>query len=169
VGAGDAFRLPLSLGGALSALRSGNEYDVVACVPELGLASPIGTLRVAEHPMPSTRVLTYAFDGSAMEALGGGRLVVHHGCLAVESSSIDRRRTYVVWPDGTTLTHRDGERPVLIDAIGTELARLGDDVTLGGGYVGLEHIDDATIGGIPETCRTGGEGYFVTSGLADAG
>jgi hypothetical protein len=169
VAAGEAVRLPLSLGGALPALASGNEYDVVACVPELGLASPVGTLRVAEHPIASGRVLTYPFDGTTMEALGGGRLVVHRGCLAVESRSTDRQRAYVVWPDGTALVLRDGERPVLIDTVGSELARLGDDVTLVGGYVGLEQIDDATIGGVPESCRSGGEGYFVTSGLAAAG
>jgi hypothetical protein len=168
LGPGETARLPLSLGGALSALQSGNEYAVVACVPELGLASEVGALRVAEHPMASARVLTYAFEGVAMQALGGGRLVVHNGCLAVESSP-GQRRTYVVWPDGTSLVLRDGERPVLIDAVGRELARLGDDVTIGGGYVGLEHLEDGTVDPIPDACRRGGEGYFITSGLAESG
>jgi hypothetical protein len=162
---GETARLPLSLGGALSALDPGHEYDVVACVPELGLASPVGTLRVAEHPMASATVLTYPFTGVAMEALGGGRLVVHNGCLAVEGSPTDRRPTYVLWPDGTALVYRDGELPVLIDTVGTEIARLGEDVTLGGGYVELEHIEGGTIGGIPEGCRADGEGYFITSGV----
>lgn len=163
---GETARLPLSLGGALSALDPGHEYDVVACVPQLGLASPVGTLRVAEHPMSDATVLTYPFTGVAMLALGTGRLVVHNGCLAVESSPTDRRPTYVLWPDGTTLVHRDGELPVLIDAVGTEIARLGEEVTLGGGYVGLEHVEGQAIGGIPGGCRVGGEGYFLTSGLA---
>lgn len=162
---GETARLPLSLGGALSALDPGHEYDVVACVPELGLASPVGTLRVAEHPMASATVLTYPFTGATMEALGGGRLVVHNGCLAVEGSPTDRRPTYVLWPDGTALVYRDGELPVLIDTVGTEIARLGEDVTLGGGYVELEHVEGGTIGGIPEGCRADGEGYFITSGV----
>jgi hypothetical protein len=166
---GEAARLPLSLGGALSALESGHEYDVVACVPELGLASPVGALRVAEHPMASARVLTYPFEGFSMLALGGGRLVVHNGCLAVESSSTDRRPTYVLWPDGTTLVYRHGERPVLIDTVGREIARLGDDVTLVGGYVPPDSATDTAIGGIPDPCRSGDDGYFVTGGLADAG
>jgi hypothetical protein len=166
---GDTVRLPLSLGGALLALESGHEYDVVACVPELGLASPVGAMRVAEHPMASARVLTYPFEGSSMGALGGGRLVVHDGCLAVESSSTDPRPTYVLWPDGTALVHRDGELPVLIDAVGREIARLGDTVTLGGGGVPADSADRATIGGIPSACRSAGSGYFLTSGLADAG
>jgi hypothetical protein len=164
---GETARLPLSLGGALSALGSGHEYAVVACVKELGLASPVGTLRVAEHPMASASVLTYPFEGFSMEALGGGRLVVHNGCLAVESSSTDQRPTYVLWPDGTSLVHRDGELPVLIDAVGRELARLGDEVTLVGGYVPPDNAEQATIGGVPDTCRESGEGYFLTSGLAE--
>jgi hypothetical protein len=161
---GEAVRLPLSLGGALSALGSGHEYDVVACVPELGLASPVGTLRVAEHPMASATVLTYPFTGVAMDALGGGRLVVHNGCLAVAGRS--PRPIYVLWPDGYSLVYRLDEMPVLIDPVGRQVARLGDEVTLGGGFVELEQTETATIGGIPAACKTGGEGYFITSGVA---
>ena len=162
--AGGFVRLPLSLGGALPSLGSGHEYDMVACVPELGLASPAGLLRVAELPLPSARVLTYPFDGASMLALGGGRLVVHDGCLAVAGRS--PRPIYVLWPDGYSLVYRLDERPVLIDPVGRQVARLGDEVQLGGGFVELEHADPATIGGIPAACKTGGEGYFITSGLA---
>jgi hypothetical protein len=161
---GEAVRLPLSLGGALSALGSGHEYDVVACVPELGLASPVGTLRVAEHPMASARVLTYPFEGASMLALGGGTLVVHDGCLAVAGRS--PRPIYVLWPDGYSLVYRQDEEPILIDPVGRQVARLGDEVSLGGGFVELEHADPATIGGIPAACKTGGAGYFITSGVA---
>jgi hypothetical protein len=160
---GEAVRLPLSLGGALSALGSGHEYDVIACVHELGLASPVGMLRVAEHPMASARVLTYPFDGASMLALGGGRLVVHDGCLAVAGRS--PRPIYVLWPDGYSLVYRKDEEPVLIDPVGRQVARLGDEITLGGGFIELEHAETATIGGIPDACRTGGEGYFLTSGI----
>jgi hypothetical protein len=165
--AGERTGLPLSLGGALPQLEAGHVYDVVACVPQLGLASPVGSLRVEDDTTvrPAT-VLTVPFDGLAMGALGGGRLVVHNGCLAVESSSADRRPTYVLWPDGHTLVHRDGEIAVLIDAVGREIARIGDEVTLGGGYVPPDSADRATIGGLPSPCRSGGSGYFLTSGLA---
>lgn len=162
VATGETVRLPLSLGGALTALESGHEYDVVACVHELGLASPVGMLRVAEHPMASARVLTYPFDGTSMDALGGGRLVVHDGCLAVAGRS--PRPIYVLWPDGYSLVYRQDEKPVLIDPVGRQVARLGDEVTLGGGGVELEHAETATIGGIPDACKTGG-GYFLTSGV----
>ena len=160
---GGTLRLPLSLGGALTALGSGHEYDVVACVHELGLASPVGLLRVAEHSMASARVLTYPFDGISMEALSGGRLVIHDGCLAVAGRSA--KPIYVLWPDGYSLVYRLDEQPVLIDPVGRRVARLGDEVQLGGGFVELEHAESATIGGIPAGCRTGGEGYFITSGV----
>jgi hypothetical protein len=117
----------------------------VACVPELGLASPVGTLRVAEHPMASVRVLTYPFEGSSMLALGGGRLVIYNGCLAVAERS--PRPIYVLWPDGYSMVYRLQERPVLIDPVGREVARLCDEVTLGGGYVPTGHADEAIIGG----------------------
>jgi hypothetical protein len=40
-------------------------------------------------------------------------------------------------------------------------------VTLGGGYVPLKNVDAETIEGVPEDCRNGGQGYFLTSGLAE--
>jgi hypothetical protein len=47
--AGASSQIPLSLGGTLPALDAHTTYDVVACVPELGLASPVGTLGVIEN------------------------------------------------------------------------------------------------------------------------
>jgi len=159
--------LPISLGGALLDIESDQTYDVIACVPELGLASPIETMRVGENTTVRTaRVLTYPDSGIAMQALGGGRLVLHHGCLAVADRADDPRPTYVLSPDGYSLVYRLQETPILIDAVGREIAQLGDDVSLVGGYVPLENADQATIGGVPEDCRSSGEGYFLTNGLA---
>jgi hypothetical protein len=114
--------------------------------------------------MAPARVLTYPFEGSSMLALGGGRLVIHNGCLAVAGRA--PRPIYVLWPDGYSLVFREQEVAVLIDPVGREVARLGDEVTLGGGYVPADHADEAAIGGLPDACRTQGEGYFLTSGLA---
>lgn len=162
--------LPLSLGGAVQELESDARYDVVACVPELGLASPVGSLRVEENTtIRDVRVLTYPFMGASMEALSFGRLAVTHagtGCLGLAGDG--RWSAYVLWPDGHALVQQDGEIPVLIDAVGREVARLGQEVSLVGGHVPLENADAATIGGIPDACRAGGDGYFLTSGVADA-
>jgi hypothetical protein len=158
--------LPISLGGALLDLAADQTYEVIACVPELGLASPVGTLRVEENTVVRTaRVLTYPHTGVSMQALGGGRLVLHNGCLAVADGADDRRPTYVLWPDGYALVDRGEPEPVLIDAVGREIARLGDEVSLGGRYVPTENADSATIGGLPDRCRAGGEGYFLTGGV----
>jgi len=158
-------RLPLSIGGALADLDPQHEYDMVACVPELGLASPVGTLLVKEPNISgSIRVLTYPDSGFAMQALGGGRLMNHNGCLAVADRSPSP--IYVLWPDGYSMVDRPPQAPVLIDAVGHEVAQLGDNVTLGGGYVPLDNAGEATIGGIPDACRAQGEGYFLTGGLA---
>src|SRR5918994_5438567 len=73
-------RLPLSFGGALDAVTSGRSYDVIACVPEIGLASPVGSLRVEENTLVrSARVLTYSSTGGMMQALAFGKLVVPRG------------------------------------------------------------------------------------------
>jgi hypothetical protein len=163
---GASMGLPVSLGGALADLDPHHTYDAIACVPELGLASPVGTVRVEENTVVrSVRVLTYPYHGVGMLALGGGRLMIHNGCLAVADRS--PRPIYVLWPDGYSMVYRQHDAPVLIDAIGREVARLGDEVTLGGGNVPTEHADGVTIGGLPEDCRASGEGFFQTSGLAD--
>jgi hypothetical protein len=166
LGPGESFQLPISLGGSLADLDPHHTYDAVACVPELGLASPVGTIRVEENTTDGTvRVLTYPDSGFAMQALGGGRLVNHDGCLAVADRS--PRPIYVLWPDGYSMVYRQHEVPVLIDAVGREVARLGEEVTLGGGYVPPDNAEQATIGGVPDTCRAPDEGYFLTSGLAE--
>ena len=165
--AGAAERIPLALGGSLPDLAAGTTYDVVACLPQLGLASPVGSLRViGNDTVRAVRVLTYPYTGVGMDALALGRLVVRAGCLAIADSADDPHGTYVLWPDGYTLVDRGGTDPVLIDAVGREVARLGDRVQLGGGGVMLEQAATATTGGIPDACRTAGEGYFLTSGIA---
>ncbi|MEO8292974.1 MAG: hypothetical protein ABI635_07510 [Actinomycetota bacterium] len=165
VPANESVSVPLSLGGQLGAMDPG-VYDVVACVPRLGLASPIGSLRVVDDPtMTDVRVLTYPYTGASLAALGGGRLVDHNGCLAVADAPDDPRPTYVLWPDGYALVARGG-RMVLIDAVGNEIAEMGDQIRLGGGYGTFAGSASSAIGGIPASCQTGGEGYFITGGPA---
>jgi hypothetical protein len=160
-----AERIPLALGGSLADLEPGTTYDVVACVPGLGLASPVGSLHVVENDTARTpRVLNYPYTGVAMDALAVGQLVDAKGCLAIADHADDPHPTYVLWADGYSLVDRGEAGPVLIDAVGREVARLGDTVQLGGGGVELENAESATIGGVPDACTTGG-GYFLTSGV----
>ena len=161
--AGDTLTPPLALGGQLGALDPGT-YQLAACIPELGLASPAGTLRVVDDPsIAAPRLLTYPSTGGSMQALGGGLLVDHNGCVAVGEDANDPRPTYVLWPDGYALVER-GATTVLIDALGTELAAMGEQVRLVGGYGGVS-LTSSVIGGVPDSCTTGGH-YFVTGGPA---
>jgi hypothetical protein len=42
-------------------------YSIVACVPELALASPVGTLRVLDNARATdVHVITYAVNGTSM-------------------------------------------------------------------------------------------------------
>jgi hypothetical protein len=158
--------IPLSLGGSLPDLEDHTTYEVIACVPELGLASPVGSLNVVENPTVRTiRVLTYPYTGVGMDALAFGQLVWARGCLAIADSAEDPHPIYVLWPDGYALIYRHVEIAVLIDPVGREIARLGHRVQLGGGGVMLEQAKTATIGGLPSSCGTSG-GYFLTSGVA---
>lgn len=169
-GTGDPYELEpgaslgmlVTLGGAIDGLDPGT-YDVVACVPQLGLASPVGTLRITgESAVPEVRVLTHTPSGASMDALGGGELAVENGCLTMRSGG---DVTYVVWPQGYQLVRRD-DRTVLIDPTGEEIAALGERVQLGGGLVPLRFAEDSILQGLPKACRAGGESYFVTSGPA---
>jgi hypothetical protein len=140
-------------------------YDLVVCVPGLGLASSVGVLRVVDRPAAAEgRVLTYPPANGFMEALGTGTLTLHNGCVALDLGG-DSLPTYVVWPDGYALVDRDG-RSVMIDPTGQEVGALGDHVALGGGSVPLRSIADRVTGGVPETCRAEGHDYFVTSGVS---
>jgi hypothetical protein len=161
---GASTAIPVALGGHLTSLERG-EYDVVACLPELGLASPVGTLEVGEPGVvPDVRVLTFpGTTGSA--ALGGGTLTVEDGCLTTADPG-SGRETHVVWPHGYAFVQRDG-RQVLIDPIGDEVGALGDQVRLGGGWAQRRWAEELVVGELPASCTTGGESYFVTSGLAD--
>lgn len=63
-----------------------------------------------------------------MAAQGGGRLEVLDGCLGASG-------TVIVWPFGTQIVDDD---PITIEIPENGTFALGDDVTVGGGYV-LEH------------------------------
>ena len=163
---GMAAELPLALGGVATGLPPGS-HDIVACVPQLALASPVSTLRVVDGPaeVAGVDLLTYTHTGGGMDALARGRLTVDNGCLAIDSGG---RSTYVVWPEGYALVDRGG-RTVLIDPVGREVAGLGEDVSLGGGFLSARHIEGSVHGGLPDPCRVGGEGYFLAWAFPDLG
>src|SRR4051794_6401812 len=151
---GGTLPVPVALGAKIGPSLAGT-FSVVACVPELGLASPVGTLHASDVvTLVDTHVLTYHFTGTAMDALAIGTLSDVNGCLGLRhDGSADT--SYVIWPEGYALVPRDGGI-VLINPVGEEVASVGDEVSLGGGGAPIRLVEDSVIGGIPDSCRTGG-------------
>lgn len=158
---GERAGVPVALGGLLGDADPGS-YDVVACIPALGLASPVGTAHLGPDPtVAGAAVLTRPFEGYSMGALAHGRLSLEGGCLALDPGG--GSVSFLVLPDGYALVAR-GDREVVIDPVGEELGALGDAVSLGGGHLSAKHVDGSTIEPIPTDCRASGHGYFFSSG-----
>ena len=94
----------------------------------------------------------------AMTAQLIGTLQLEGACLQVHS--LDGGILLPIWPPEFTLHLQDdgakGEQVLVIDAEGQVAARAGEEVYLGGGYVGIS--DEWVLQQIPAACR--GE-YFV--------
>jgi hypothetical protein len=105
-------------------------------------------------------VLVGQRSGRGMDAMGGGVLEVVGGCLGAGGAT-------VVWPHGTEVVEQD---PLTIDVPGQGELSLGDEVSLGGGFVGesdgVERADRPVRAGggvsVPEDCV--GTGVFLAAG-----
>lgn len=157
---GEQMAMPIALTAALTSLEPG-AYDVVACVPQLGLASRMGALNViSTGVVQGMSVITYPSNGIGMSALAFGKLVNADGCLAIQ----DRHRlTYVLLPDGHSVVEREG-RAVLIGPTGEESAEMGDNVRLGGGYVAPPSTNPQSSIVVPADCASNKAGYFAAGG-----
>lgn len=102
-----------------------------------------------------------------MTALGGGTLFVDDGCIRMGDPAGNPRRGHadvVVWPYGYSLSGQHGEVFVL-NAQGEVVARVGDEVRLGGGQISKNGLASTPEGerrafeeyrqkmGVPERCR----------------
>ncbi len=101
-------------------------------------------------------------DGAYMSALGGGRLVLRDGCVAMRAEG-GGPATFILWDAGYGLREREGVVEV-VDPDGDLVAAIGSPIMLGGGFVDLEVADDQAEAPIPEGCRDDGvEPYFVAA------
>ncbi len=85
------------------------------------------------------------------EALGGealieGRLSVRDGCLILTDTGSDAY--LLIWPDWLRLA-RDSSGVAVTDAAGMVLARVGDEVSIGGGEIAGDPRD---LSKIPPSC-----------------
>ena len=152
---GEEVEVPVALGASLDGLRPG-DYEAVACVPELGLASSVRTLHVVDAAsVPGVRLLTNTPVGYHEPDLTGW-LKTANGCVAVGPRG-PGMYAYLVLPQGWAFVERDGHR-VVIDPIGEEKAALGDAIHMTGGANSPTEV----VGGIPARCRGPAARYQFT-------
>ncbi len=123
--------------------------------PELGSAIEKGdtvTITVAPVLLP-----TSDWDGGdAMQALGGGRVAVDEGgCVFFKNGE---EGLYALWPKGYA-TRLNGGVVVVVDAEGREVAREGETIRAGGGY-----LEPGKYAGEP-CVPDGGEVFFINQHL----
>ena len=101
---------------------------VMASACQIGEATPVPPALVA---IPTSAPLG---EGDAcMQALLTGRLVADDEAgLAVEAPDAGGERIVVVWPHGWVAGDHEGMR-ILLNDRGDEIARVGDQVEIGGG------------------------------------
>lgn len=117
--------------------------------------SACGGARVIEAG--DVTVLVAERAGGGMDALLDGTLAIVGGCLGItdpeteHATGADRPGTVVVWPHGTDLTSDD---PATIALPGTGDLAVGDEVSVGGGFV---RSDEGRVGGVtvPDGCDSG--------------
>lgn len=177
---GARVEVPVSLPQDVTSLPVGS-YDIVACIPELSLVSPVGELRVlgdvtsapsTTEPASDVSILVARPQNDSMAALGEGTLSVVHGCLALVApsdpgSTVVHAPTFVIWPAGSLLAEHDGVTSVA-GQDGVPITDVGSHIQLGGGLVDLAQAEQLVDGEIPPSCRASGERYFLAGEVVDA-
>lgn len=109
-------------------------------------------------------ILVSSSGPSGDQALLTGTLTAEDGCLAVSTGTSS---VYVVWPAGYSLSEEKGGT-WLADESGTLVAKIGDEVQMGGGITNLAHAEPGVVGGIPSSCEVGGPDAYWFAGTPEA-
>ena len=126
---------------------------------------------IAWRPIPVQResdtenvsLLVSSSGPSGDQALLTGTLTAEDGCLAVSTGTSS---IYVVWPAGYSLSEEKGDT-WLADDSGTLVARIGDEIQMGGGITNLAHAEPEVVGGIPSSCEVGGPDAYWFAGTTE--
>jgi hypothetical protein len=125
-------------------------------VPAYGLvASPQSAGPVTHFPQEKYP------GGARMQALGGGTLILRGGCLRFGHDAGDGH--LVIWPSHVKLDLIGGV-PAVRDLETGRVAKLGDSVRVGGGFVDLPRTGRGLTGPIPESCAGP---MFVANGVSE--
>ncbi len=113
------------------------------------------------HEAP--RILVSSSGPSGDQALLAGTLMAQNGCLAVSN---DDSPVYVVWPDGYAL-EEEGDEAWLVDDSGNRIAKVGDQIQVGGGITNLAHAEPSVPDGIPRSCEVSGPDAYWFAGTPE--
>ncbi len=97
-------------------------------------------------------------------ALLTGTLTTDSGCVAVSGGP--GSSVFVVWPDGYSLAE-EGDDVWLVDHSGNRIAKIGDEVQMGGGVNNLAHAEPEVPAGIPSSCEVGGPDAYWFAGTPE--
>jgi hypothetical protein len=150
----------------LRRLESGGRYRIV--VVTLGtddalfqFAFDIDVMPQSSATAPADPAILVSSSGpSGDTALLTGTLTIENGCLAVSTGPDSS--LYVVWPAGYAL-----EEGWLLDDSGSQIARIGDEVQMGGGITNLAHAEPSVPDGIPASCEVGGPDAYWFAGTPE--
>ena len=155
--------------------RSGSSLTRPAAVLVLALAISLGACEasVPQSSAPLPFFPTDVRDGPrvTMTARSSGRLTLEVGCLWLRSGGeVD----LMIWPAAHRVEWWDG-RLVVVNNTNEVVARVGDQVTVGGGewlameaQIDIDREVEAIIGRpIPPPCRTGR--YWLGGVIGDGG
>jgi hypothetical protein len=90
---------------------------------------------------------TWSPDGAVPAGIVQGTLVEDVGCLYLVTND---RKTLVAWEDG--MGFKDG---TLLDASGSPVARIGEEIHGGGGYGSRSRLEELSGQTIPKKCGRG--------------
>lgn len=114
------------------------------------LATTLSACGATTISVGDVRVLVGERSSGGSDALLNGRLAVSGGCLGVEMTDTGSY-VVVVWPHGTDVAEAE---PLTVDVPGEGSLEVGDEVSLGGGFITVEDGGPAQVGGVevPEEC-----------------
>lgn len=136
---------------------------------DAGSSTREGVGKTTPDPIPYTQAGLYFPHvpepaSEYMMALGSGTLFVEDGCVRMGNPTGNPRRGHfdvVVWPYGYSLS-RDGRRILLHNSKGEIVARVGDEVRMGGGQISKNGLAST-----PEEERSAFEKYREKMGVPD--
>lgn len=156
--------------GATRAEATGRRMTVGLLAALLAIVSLIAAVAVVDiigserTDVDGLTLLTYEPTGIIAAGVGQGRLEGLHDCVALVDPDGAQPSAFVIWPDGFAIDDAGVEAKVLNEE-GEPVASIGDDVTLGGGFMDESGAEAVLQAQIPQACVSQGVRYFVTSGV----